>query len=308
MKSAFPKIFAVGTQYIADLFKEDVEITEKLDGSQFGFGKFNGQLACRSKGMIQHIEAPDKMFEKAVEYVKTIENKLPEGVLFYAEYLQKPKHSTLTYDSVPKNNLALFGVRYDDDRFEDDYDKLKEWATRLDIDIVPIIFKGKINSADELLTMLETDSFLGGQKVEGVVVKRYKEWLFGGQIMHIMGGKFVSERFKEVHKKEWKYENTGSGKWEAIMQSYKTEARWNKAIMHLKERGEFTESPKDIGALMKEVREDLTIEEKENIKEQLWQLHSPQLLRVATAGLPEWYKEKLLKDNFNEGSIERSLE
>ena len=32
MLTAFPKIFAIGTDYIKDIFEEEVEITEKLDG------------------------------------------------------------------------------------------------------------------------------------------------------------------------------------------------------------------------------------------------------------------------------------
>lgn len=34
MKPAFPKIFSLGTNYIQDIFKEEVEVTEKVDGSQ----------------------------------------------------------------------------------------------------------------------------------------------------------------------------------------------------------------------------------------------------------------------------------
>lgn len=87
---AFPKIFAMGTRYIADILKEEVEVTEKVDGSQFGFGKIDGEVICRSKGKIQPLDNPDKMFKEAVEYVLSIEDKLAEGNFYYAEYLQKP--------------------------------------------------------------------------------------------------------------------------------------------------------------------------------------------------------------------------
>jgi len=49
MISAFPKIFTLGTDYISDIFKEEVEITEKIDGSQISFGKIEGELYMRSK-------------------------------------------------------------------------------------------------------------------------------------------------------------------------------------------------------------------------------------------------------------------
>lgn len=34
MIKAFPKIFSIGTDYIKDIFKEEVEITEKIDDSR----------------------------------------------------------------------------------------------------------------------------------------------------------------------------------------------------------------------------------------------------------------------------------
>jgi hypothetical protein len=36
--SAFPKILHIGNKQISDLFDGVVEITEKVDGSQLGFG------------------------------------------------------------------------------------------------------------------------------------------------------------------------------------------------------------------------------------------------------------------------------
>ena len=54
-----------------------------------------------------------------------------------------------------------------------------------------------------------------------------------------------------------------------------------------------TDTPVDIGRLIKEVRLDITLEEKENIKEELWDIYKDDFLRNAVFGLPEWYKKKL---------------
>jgi hypothetical protein len=53
MIKAFPKIFAIGQDYIKDIFDGEVEVTEKIDGSQFVFGKLAGELYFRSKGKQQ---------------------------------------------------------------------------------------------------------------------------------------------------------------------------------------------------------------------------------------------------------------
>lgn len=110
MMQAFPKIFAIGTDYINDIFNSEVEVTEKIDGSQFGFGKEDGEIITRSKGKVQYQGSVDTMFQKAVDYVHSIADRIPDNTYFYAEYLQRPNHNALTYNRVPKNNLILFGV------------------------------------------------------------------------------------------------------------------------------------------------------------------------------------------------------
>ena len=72
---AFPKIIALGGVGIGSIFDEEVEITEKLDGSQFGFGIVDDTLVVRSKGKEQDLDNPDKMFIEGVEYVRSIQDR-----------------------------------------------------------------------------------------------------------------------------------------------------------------------------------------------------------------------------------------
>lgn len=300
MLRAFPKIFAIGTDYISSIFEGNVEITEKVDGSQFVFGNIKGELFVRSKGKQMVLEAPEKMFRVAVDYALKVQDKIPDNTVFYCEYLQVPHHNVLNYERTPKNNLVLFAVSDEYDNFENNYKEIKKYAKLLDIDIVPLLYEGEIKKTDELLKMLETDSYLGGQKVEGIVVKNYdKPFLLGGQPIPLMAGKFVSEKFKEVHKSTGGREHTGKGRWETFKDTYATEARWNKAIQHLKEKGELTNTPKDIGKLIIEIQKDIGEEEKETIKKFLWKEFGKELLRRSGRGFPEYYKEKLMKDGFD---------
>jgi hypothetical protein len=118
-----------------------------------------------------------------------------------------------------------------------------------------------------------------------------------------MSGKYVSEAFKEVHQKDWSKLNIGKGKFDVLKEQFKTEARWNKAIQHLKENGELTGTPKDIGALLKEVRVDIETEEKENIKEMLYSVFKEDILKYSVHGLAQFYKEKLVKGEINSENI-----
>lgn len=302
----FPKILHIGDKQIANLFDGPVEITEKVDGSQLGFGKINGRLFVRSKGRELDLDNPDGMFINAVEYIKTIEDRIPDNFTFYGEYLQKPKHNTLAYDRIPKNHISLFGVyNYETKEFYD-YNKISEWANILSVDAIPLLHSGLCSPEQVLEMVKERVSYLGGQNVEGVVVKAYEPWMFLGQIpLSVMSGKYVTEAFKEVHHKNWKAENTGKGKLEVAALQYRSEARWNKAIQHLRDAGELTGTPKDIGPLIKEVKRDVIEEEKEAIKAELWSIFGEQFTKAATDGLPQYYKELLVKGELNADNGQR---
>lgn len=298
MITAYPKIFAIGTDYIRDIFSEDVEITEKVDGSQFVFAKIEGNIYCRSKGAQLYLENPEKMFGEALSYVQTIQDRLPDGMIFYAEYLKKPKHNTLKYDRVPVNHLILFGVMHVSQKFNTD---IRGYAEMLGIEVVPVIYSGKIKDVKELFGMLDRESVLGGQKIEGIVVKNYhRQFLLGGQPMPLMAGKFVSESFKEVHRERWGKEEVGKNRMEVFKESLRTEARWEKAAQRLRDSGELKNAPQDIGNLIKMVQIDIEEEEKEFIKDFLWNEFKNDIKRKSTAGLPEWYKKRLMERSFDD--------
>jgi hypothetical protein len=222
--------------------------------------------------------------------------------MLYAEYLRSPHHNTLTYGRVPRNHLMLFGAMlYPEERFISDFDSLVEYADELGIESVPLVYHGAISSPDFILGMMERESVLGNAKIEGLVVKNYHNpFLLGGQPIRLMAGKYVSEAFKEVHRDTWKKENTGQGKWASFLESFRTEARWAKAVQHLAESGELTNSPRDIGPLLKEVQRDITEEEASTIKQFLWKQFGQEVLRTAVRGFPEWYKEQLLTRSMEE--------
>ena len=69
-------------------------------------------------------------------------------------------------------------------------------------------------------------------------------------------------------------------------------------MIHLKEAGKLEGDPRDIGALMKEVPEDVLKECQAEITADLFKWAWPHLRRTLTHGLPEWYKEELLKKQF----------
>lgn len=297
---SYPSIYNLGHRAITDLFSVPVNIEEKVDGSQFSFGvDEEGELHVRSKGAVMIVGAPEKMFQCAVDVVKELKPLLRPGWTYRAEYLQKPKHNSLAYDRIPEKHLILFDVNTGEESYLPFMQKFHE-AKRLGLECVALLGSGQPTLADLRQVIDNTPSVLGGQKIEGVVIKPQEYNLFG-QDKKVLMGKFVSERFKEIHAGEWKKTNPTRGDIvDSIVEAFKTDARWHKAVQHLREAGKLDNSPKDIGALIKEVQSDIQKECVDEVKERLYKFAMPIILRRVTGGLPEWYKEQLMKLQFEQ--------
>lgn len=291
---SYPKIYALGHTAINELLFDSVTVEEKVDGSQFSMARLNGELHVRSKGAVMYPDAPEKMFSAAVDVAKSLD--LKDGYIYRGEYLRSPKHNTLAYDRIPKNHIILFDIcKIGEESYMDYWRKVDE-AERLGLETVPLLYEGKVESSEQLFEFLERTSILGGQKIEGFVIKNYHRY---GIDKKILIGKYVSEAFKEVHQGEWRDSNpTRTDILQKLIQSYKTPARWNKAIQHLKEDGKLEGSPRDIGNLIKEVQRDVFDECYDEIKTILFNHFAPQIKRGIVGGLPEWYKQELTKKQF----------
>ena len=297
---SYGKILAIGNEYIQDIFKGDVELTEKIDGSFIAMGcTKDNQVVMRSKGKELFYEDHEGMFDIFVNFVMEHEEWLlaHPGMYFYGEFLSKSKHNALAYDHVPRNNIMLFGVYEEGVGYYKTYKELKHWANALDLDPVPLLYYGEIKDKEALEHFLTFDSILGNQKVEGVVVKNYEQTLLVGGKICPQFGKLVRPEFKEKLNKTW---TTGKDKVQLFIDSFRTEARWQKAVQHLKDKGQLEGSPRDIGKLIVEVKRDIIDEEENEIKLGLYKLFKDQILRKSTAGMPEWFKEQLVKKQFEE--------
>lgn len=294
--SSYPSIYALGHSAIKEIFSSPVIIEEKIDGSQFSMmTDCNGELFCRSKGANLNMEAPEKMFQSAIDTAKVVQAELRPGWVYRCEYLQKPKHNTLAYDRVPDRHLIVFDVETGLSTFLDYSLKATE-ATRIGLETVPLIEQGLVSTLEDFNALLNHESVLGGCKIEGVVVKNYDVFTTS---KHIAIGKYVSEAFKEKHCTSWKNRNPGQNNIiQKLIATYRVEARWRKAIQHLREQGVLTESPKDIGPLLKEVNVDVLKEETDTIKSDLFKHFWPQIGRGMTSGFAEWYKQELAKSAF----------
>ena len=312
MIDSYPQVFNLGHKAIVDLLKDPVVVQEKVDGSQFSFGLMHlggwegahtaHELKMRSKGCKVTPENAG-MFKLAVEAVAKRVHLLTPGFIYRGEFLAKPKHNALAYDRTPKDYIILYDIQRGAGDFLSPVEMELE-ANRIELETVPFYSVNMDpqnmsleNCMTWLKSLLDVTSILGGQKVEGVTIKNYTRFGFDAKPLF---GKYVSEKFKEVHAKEWKIEHPHGGDILDILTArYRSEARWMKAVQHLRERGELEDSPRDIGKLFKEVPTDLLKECKDEIMTILFDwAWKRKLSRSITAGLAEWYKELLAAQQF----------
>jgi hypothetical protein len=297
-------LFNVGHRMTLPLFDGRlITIQEKVDGSFFAFGVFDGVLKCRSRNNEINVDAPETMFKAAVETAKALAPKLVPGWTYRGEYLQKPRHNGLAYNRVPKQHVILFDVAKGEEDFLN-YTMLQAIAAHLDLEVVPEFYIGPLSDPGQLKQYLDRESILGGQLIEGVVIKPVEQVLFTTENKRVVG-KYVSEAFREVQKGTWKTDNPGKSEiLDEIGSTLNSPARWNKAILRLREAGLHTGTPADIGPLIKSIQADVVKEEKDAISQKLFSwAWKKQLSRACTSGFPEWYKNRILEEAFAEDHL-----
>jgi len=302
--SGYSDVFNLGHRALEHLFDGEVTIEEKIDGSQFSFGLIDGELQARShhQPMDVYNTSESNMFRKALDTVIRLKDNLHPGWTYRSEYLSKPRHNGLAYDRVPKDNLIIYDIDKGLQNYLSTLNKHIE-CKRLGLEYVPCLFEGTVdkeNALENFKLRLSTISTLGGQKIEGMVIKNYNQFAPDKKVLM---GKYVSEEFKEVQRANWKSDNpTNKDIITQIGEELKTEARWNKAIIHLREQGLLKDDPSDIGLLMKEINADILKEEKEVIEKRLFAYAWKKISGAVTRGLPEWYKLKLVDKQFGENN------
>lgn len=307
---SFPKIFHYGESRIANLIREGrVEVTEKIDGSLFAFGiNINGELVMRSKGQPVGRETLG-MFGPVVRAVvlereAAIKDALPPGSFVYGETLQKPKHNTLAYGRVPEGNFIMFGCFNAGILAPNgwlDHDDLMLLGRELNFEVVPLI-AAHYPTPIEMDQMLERESILGKEKIEGVVIRNLDNVVafFPQDQPAPVLCKYVRSDFRERNSKEWAGVNDSTqNKFQALFETYRTEPRWRKAIQHLQEAGQLQGRMQDMPLLVDELKRDLTEECKEEIKEAFWLLAQKDLYKTVGRGLAEFYKQTITQQELD---------
>lgn len=298
----YPKVWNLGHPNLTRLFDGEVLVEEKLDGSQWSFGAFGGELRMKTHHKERSYPVDEKMFKQAADevYRLFVGGMLTDGYTYRTEAITSPKHNALLYGRIPRSGMVLYDVEVDYCAFAGKEDRSAE-AERLGLETPTVYFHGPGSAIDLtfLANALLEPPMLGGVRVEGVVIKNYSQF---GEDGKVLMGKHVCEAFREINAKAQRASNPSQGDIVSrLIETYRTEQRWEKAALHLRERGELASDPRDIGLLIREAQSDTIEECREEIAEALLGWAIPKVKRGITSGLAEWYKQKLLEKQFGGG-------
>jgi ATP-dependent RNA circularization protein (DNA/RNA ligase family) len=165
-----------------DYLSSSVEVTEKLDGSNFSFHKSNGDTIWRSRSGIIKPENLNN-FQKSIDFVNPSIAKLKDNEVIFGENVAI--HHRIHYcDS--RYPFYAFGIYNTDNETFD-----KNWrsrCTKLGLPCVNEIARGTF-TLEELLDMRAGESAIGEVR-EGIVIKDYDKQLIC---------KLVDPKYEESH-------------------------------------------------------------------------------------------------------------
>ena len=299
--ASYGKVYNLGHRATQKIFAYPVQVQEKIDGSQFSWGVFDGKLHFRSRKTELHLGEGGKNFSNSMEHIKAGEHLLVPGWTYRGEALRAAKHNTLTYGRAPNGHIALFEIDMGDQSFAN-YSTLLYEADKLGLDVVPQLVTGLMNY-DDIKGLIGTKSFLGGCDIEGVVIKTLNtdEQTYTPDGKAIMA-KLVSAEFRERHKIQWgESKPPKSDVITRIAAAVGTDTRYRKGLEKLRDGWvdekcnipSYRGGPEDIGPLMKVVREDIMEEEADFIKDELYKYYLGEVLKVAAHRIPSWRKARL---------------
>jgi len=136
-----------------DIFNNEIIIFEDIQGSKIYVNWNGSNFTIKSKSLssdpINMIDlAMQNYYNNAISFFNNLDNRV-KGLInkkwwFCFEFFPDNQPANIEYNRVPKNNLVLTSI-YKGNKFDYTIDELEEYARLLDVDVIPVIFKGKLN-------------------------------------------------------------------------------------------------------------------------------------------------------------------
>lgn len=291
------------TRFHENLLDGEIVIQEKIDGSQGAAMVKGDNLYFRSKGTHRDMYSPDRMFAPTIDHFKDVADAMEEGLVYYGEVMATESQNTLTYDTIPDGHFILFDIWDIENEEWLSEAAVANWAVNFGVEPAETLFIGTGGDFDSLDSLVEyceeeyltEESFLGGPRMEGVVIKNRDATTPHDRLC---AAKIVRDDFKERNQKNWKQqENDQKTVVENIIEEQNKENRWEKVVQHAAEDGTLDGEMADLADLFPRLREDITDEIGPEAKERLWEAVEGDIFRALKSGFAEYYQERLLEED-----------
>lgn len=136
-----------------DILDSEIIVFEDVQGSKILMNWDGNTINIKPKSInadpINMIDlALQKFYNKAYAYFNSLDTKvkslLNKKWWFTFEYFPDNQPANVEYQKTPKNNLVLTGI-YKGSKFDYSIEELIEFSTLLDVDCLPVMFKGTLN-------------------------------------------------------------------------------------------------------------------------------------------------------------------
>lgn len=141
--------------FIDSIFSNEIIVYEDIQGSKI-FANWDGsKFTIKPKSIsadpINMIDlAMQKYYNNAVTYLNSLDERikslLDKKWWFCFEYFPDEQPANIEYYKNPKNNLVLTSI-CKSGKFNYEIDELEEYSRLLDVDCIPLLFKGKLTNS-----------------------------------------------------------------------------------------------------------------------------------------------------------------
>jgi hypothetical protein len=136
-----------------DIFNNEIIIFEDIQGSKIYVNWDGTNFTIKSKSLssesINMIDlAMQNYYNNAIKFFNNLDTRV-KGLInkkwwFCFEFFPDNQPANIEYNRVPKNNLVLTSI-CKGNKFDYTTDELEEYGRLFDVDVIPVIFKGKLN-------------------------------------------------------------------------------------------------------------------------------------------------------------------
>ncbi len=140
------------TEQLDEILNNEIIVFEDIQGSKIWVNWTGEDFILKPKSVssepINLIDlAMQKYYNKSVSFFSTISDRvkalLNKKWWFCFEYFPDEQPANIKYSKIPKNNLVLTSI-CKHNKFDYTIEELVEYARLFDVDVLPVIFKGKL--------------------------------------------------------------------------------------------------------------------------------------------------------------------